>query len=49
MNFLWKHYWVLVKTKSFGRGGGNRTPIDGFGDRSCTIQLHPYGYLDLAI
>jgi hypothetical protein len=27
----------------YGRGGGNRTPIDGFGDHSCTIQLHPYG------
>lgn len=26
----------------FGRGRGIRTPIDGFGDHSSTIELFPY-------
>ena len=26
-----------------GIGGGNRTPISGFGDRCFTTKLHPHG------
>ena len=29
------------KGAEYGRGGGNRTPIGGFGDRSPTIERHP--------
>ena len=28
--------------KFVGTGGGIRTPINGFGDRYSTLELHPY-------
>ena len=27
---------------SFGKGGENRTPINGFGDHCSTVKLLPY-------
>ena len=29
-------------SKVFSTGGGIRTPINGFGDRYSTLELHPY-------
>ena len=43
--------WKRTKRKSlelsrlFSRGRGNRTPVNGFGDRRTTAVLFPYEYM----
>ena len=33
---------MIFLSKVFSTGGGIRTPINGFGDRYSTLELHPY-------
>ena len=40
---LWNIYKKALKFKAFfSRGRGNRTPVNGFGDRRTTAVLFPY-------
>ena len=40
-----KKAWLSKRILNNGRGGENRTPTRGFGDRGTTTILHPYGDL----